>query len=49
MVFRSWLGLQLGLGLGLGTGDEYFIPFFFFPYLKVTNVFVLPSLICLYI
>ena len=36
--------LQLGLGLGLGTGNEYFMPFFFFfPYLKVTNTFVLSS------
>ena len=32
--------LQLGLGLGLGTGNGYF---FLFPYLKVTNTFVLPS------
>ena len=36
------LVLQLGLGLGLGTRNGYFIPFFF-PYLKVTNTFVLPS------
>jgi len=35
--------LQLGLGLGLGTRNGYFIRFFFFPYLKVTNTFVLPS------
>ena len=48
-VFRScsWsngydIVLQLGLGLGLGTGNGYFISFFF-PYLKVTNIFVLPS------
>ena len=33
--------LQLGLGLGLGTGNGYFISFFFFSYLKVTNTFVL--------
>ena len=36
--------LQLGLRLGLGTGNGYFIP-----YLKVTNTFVLPSLLPLYI
>ena len=35
--------LQLGLGLELGTGNGYFIAFFFFPCLKVTNTFVLPS------
>ena len=36
--------LQLWLGLGLGTGNGYFIPFFFFfPFLKVTNTFVLSS------
>ena len=34
--------LQLGLGLGLGTGNGYFTAFFF-PCLKVTNTFVLPS------
>ena len=33
--------LQLGLGLGLGTGNGYFISFFFFSCLKVTNIFVL--------
>ena len=33
--------LQLGLGLGLGTGNGYFISFFFFSCLKVTNTFVL--------
>ena len=32
--------MQLGLGLGLGTGNGYFI---FFPCLKVTKTFVLPS------
>ena len=38
------LRLGLGLGLGLGTGNGYFIRFFFFPCLKVTNTFALPSL-----
>ena len=41
MVFRSgpWCnGYDLQLGLGFGTGNGYLMPFFFFPYLKVTFV-----------
>ena len=47
MVFRccSWCNdLVLQLGLGLGTGNGYFISFFFFLCLKVTNTFVLSSM-----
>ena len=40
LLCHTYIVLQLGLGLGLGTGNGYF---FLFPYLKVTNTFVLPS------
>ena len=44
MIFRSYSwsngqNIVLQLGLGFGTGNGYCIPFFFFPYLKLTNAF----------